>query len=177
MFLLDCIINCVYNIRKYKIIKYSKSGNSLSTTQNAAYDFIPVPSEWRQDGMNVNAAAGESKVRFKFQFSSAGGNNIYIDDINIGGVTAYEEVFRKLLNLSIKPNPVNFQTALRFELLGTAKVSYSIKDITGRTVYEKQIGVLNEGQYEYKIENDLASGLYLLDLNINEQHFIQKLVF
>jgi hypothetical protein len=159
------------------LIKYSKSGNTLATTQTSALDFIPALTEWRQDGMNISAASGEDKVRFKFQFSSAGGNNIFIDDINIGGVTGFEDIYKNLLSLSLKPNPVSYQTELSFELVNTAYTSYSIKDITGRKVYEMQLGKLLEGQYEYIIENKYAPGLYFLDLKINEQHLFQKLVF
>lgn len=159
------------------VMKYSKSGNFLETASDTSLNFIPSSNQWRHEAMNINAAAGQNNVRFKFQFVSDGGNNIFIDDININGVTGLEQLNAGAINLSISPNPANQQTVLSFELRSAAKVSYSLIDLTGRTVYENSLGKLTNGKHVLKIEKQFSSGVYFLDLKVNEQNFIRKVVF
>lgn len=159
------------------VLKYTKSGNSLETVNSTALNFIPTASEWRQDAMNINAAAGQNNVRFKFQFIADGGNNIFIDDINISGVTGIEQLNAEAINLAISPNPANQKTVLSFELSAASTVSYSITDVTGRNVFKSDNVKLPYGKHAYPIEKGFLSGLYFLDLKINEQHCIKKLVF
>ncbi len=159
------------------VLKYTKSGNSLETVNSTALNFIPTASEWRQDAMNISTAAGQPNVRFKFQFTADGGNNIFIDDINISGVTGFEQLNADAINLSLSPNPANQQTVLSFELITSANVSYLLTDVTGREVFKSKPEKLADGKHYFIIEKVFSIGLYFLNLKIDEQHVIQKVVF
>lgn len=87
-------------------LRYTKAGNFLQTTTTDMDDFIPNIGEWRQDKVQINAAAGEEYVRFKFVFKSSGGNNIFIDDINFGGLSSANNDL-PLNTFSISPNPTS----------------------------------------------------------------------
>jgi hypothetical protein len=159
------------------VLKYTKAGSSLKTSSSAAFNFIPTSSEWRQDAMNISTAAGQPNVRFKFEFTSLGGNNIFIDDINIGSVTGIEKLNVDAINLSLSPNPAQNQTVLSFELFAPATVSYSISDITGRILLQSTNEKKDAGNHFYTIYNPQAAGVYFITLNINGQRIVKKLVF
>ena len=86
-----------------KIIQYSQL--ITAPDQN---NFIPSFSEWKE--ATVTSILGPFCVqnfRFKFEFQSGGGNNLYIDNINISyeNTTGISESFSDLL--SVYPNPAN----------------------------------------------------------------------
>jgi PKD repeat protein len=159
------------------VLKYAKSGNSLKTITSTALNFIPTASEWRQDAMNISSAAGQPNVRFKFQFTSQGGNNVFIDDININGVTGFETLNVNLLNLTVSPNPAKGESHMNFELFAPAMVSYSLTDITGRILTQSIKEKRESGIQSFTIQRLNATGIYFLTLKINDQAFVKKLAF
>ena len=126
---------------------------------------------------DFNAAAGQSNVSFKFQFTSQGGNNIFIDDINIGGVTGLNDLTANEIGLTISPNPASQQTEIKFELYTPSKVSYSLTDITGRTIFEKSSIKYPAGNQNIIINKPINDGLYFIKLKLNEQQFVRKIIF
>ena len=86
-----------------KIIQYSQL-----TTAPDQNNFIPTFSEWKE--ATVTSIIGPLCVqnfRFKFEFQSGGGNNLYIDNINISyeNTTGVSKSF--ISEISIYPNPTN----------------------------------------------------------------------
>ena len=86
-----------------KIIQYSQL--ITAPDQN---NFIPSFSEWKE--ATVTSILGPFCVqnfRFKFEFQSGGGNNLYIDNINISyeNTTGISNSFTG--KVSIYPNPAN----------------------------------------------------------------------
>ena len=86
-----------------KIIQYSQL--ITAPDQN---NFIPSFSEWKE--ATVTSIIGPFCVqnfRFKFEFQSGGGNNLYIDNINISyeNTTGVSKSF--ISEISIYPNPTN----------------------------------------------------------------------
>lgn len=68
------------------VIRFVRGGSSLSgvSPTNAPY-FVGSPSEYESYSINIDQNFLVSDFRFQFLFQSAGGNNIFIDDINING--------------------------------------------------------------------------------------------
>ena len=86
-----------------KIIQYSQL-----TTAPDQNNFIPTFSQWKE--ATVTSIIGPLCVqnfRFKFEFQSGGGNNLYIDNINISyeNTTGVSKSF--ISEISIYPNPTN----------------------------------------------------------------------
>lgn len=158
------------------ILKYTKAGNSLETANNTSLNFIPLPADWRQDAMNISAAAGQPNVKFKFQFTYAGGNNLFIDDINISGVTGLIEKESNYLNLSINPNPAQQLTNLTFDLHSNEKVCYEIRDVIGKTIYKSIPVDLNKGKQTLQINTSFLSGIYVIDFCAGQGHYLRKLI-
>lgn len=65
---------------------YSKGGTTLETSSGSGASFTPsVASDWRQEVVSLDNYIGSSIV-LKFQAINDYGNNLFLDDINIGNI-------------------------------------------------------------------------------------------
>lgn len=125
----------------------------------------PGPSDWKTLKVEQTLSFGYNVegLRFKFQFISDGGNNIYIDDINVADASVLsveEKRERPPFEVTLHPNPASEHVQIR--LKGKGEVEHRLKDASGRTlrtgVFEGN-GKLQE--HELSVET-LSSGLYFL---------------
>ena len=158
------------------IMKYTKSGNALQTAGSSAINFIPAVNEWRQEGMNISAVGGISNVKFKFEFTSMGGNNIFIDDIQVASPTIIEDFMDNQPQISVYPNPSGSEMLMHIEIGLTSTFSYTISDIYGNPVFKMPPQKLPEGQHSFNIGNISQPGIYLLQVKINDRPFSKKLI-
>jgi hypothetical protein len=119
---------------------------------------------------NVTSAYWVDNFRFKFRFESDGGNNIYIDDINLysGGpsdnlVVGLNET--ELANTQVFPNPADDELNVRFTALTGQTVTVSVVDLLGNVLSTYTIQA-NEGENLVMLSTEsLASGMYLVRLS------------
>jgi PKD repeat protein len=154
---------------------YAKSASLLSTTGSfITTPFLnPLPSQWHTETFSLSSYLGQSTVHFKFEFSPGGGNNFYLDDINIGLVTSVKSA-QILKGLSLYPNPVTSS----FYIENSARVL--IKELVIYSVdMKEQLNLsveTNEEKVECKKLNSLASGVYFLKINSEEGCAILKFI-
>ena len=86
--------------------KYSKSGATLSTHAASTSQWTPAATtDWRHETVSLSSYAGMTSVLVRFKGTSNYGNNVYVDNINVVGVTGIAE--NDLLNgVNIYPNPI-----------------------------------------------------------------------
>jgi hypothetical protein len=65
---------------------YAQGGAGLSTAGSGGL-FIPNPSQWRTETVDLSAYAGSTDVIVQFQNINDFGNNLYVDNINVTGVS------------------------------------------------------------------------------------------
>lgn len=152
--------------------KQLRAGIDMSTGGILGGSYVPNgPDEWGYAVVNnVSAGYHHSDFRIRFEFQSDGGNNVYIDDINIlGSPLGIGESNLVQSDLLIIPNPVSDDAYLQFESSGSA-YDLSIVDLTGRTVRSVRHGGTNSGQQRIPLPiGELANGLYILALGHNDQ--------
>jgi len=148
---------------------YNKSGSTLATVQNTVGgSFIPSDStQWRSESINLNSYRFQKALQIRFQFVTDLGNNLYIDNINIGsGVVGIEDQSQQKAELSVYPNPANSDFNIKMNAPHSGKLNIVAFDLQGR-----KLGQLNEvpvfnGQQEIKVNKEqfgiLNNGLYLL---------------
>ncbi len=163
--------------RSWSATSYSKSGATLSTSGITTGNFTPSsPSQWRQETVNVNAVKLKPNVRFRFENTSDRGNNVYIDDINItGNYVGINEAEELQADFSVYPNPTQGTSTIDFSLSKASKVRLEVKDILGRTVAIILDDNIGAGMHQRKLPV-LRSGIYLVDLSVNNKHYVHKLV-
>jgi hypothetical protein len=72
--------------------------------------------------------------------------------------------------LTVSPNPFNSKALQSFTLGESYSVRLSLTDITGKTVWEKELGTLGAGNHSVILDvSDLKTGVYLSNLYLNNE--------
>ena len=161
------------------IQRYSKVGATLSTANPTNSTFIPTASQWRTETVSLSNVLTATDLRIKFQFYSGGGNNIYLDDINIFATTGINTPDIGVSAFSVFPNPLQENTMVSFYLANEQKINLTVYDMTGREVTTVYEGNLDAGDYQFPIstEGTLGSGMYFVRLtNAEGRSVTQKLI-
>ena len=125
-------------------------------------NFIPTYSEWKE--ANIVSLIGPfcvSNFRFKFEFNSGGGNNLYIDNINISyeNTTGTDSFINQ--EISVYPNPSSdFLKISAFKNID----EINIYDIMGKQVYSNKT---NTNTLDLNISN-FKNGYYSIKIKVGE---------
>lgn len=158
-----------------------KSASTMSSAPATDAAFTPSgTAQWKANSFTFSSTlAAKTNVRFKFHFKSNGGNNIYLDDINIDGTVGVEEN-KVINNLNIFPNPMNESAALSFGLSKEVKnLSITMRDVLGKEVTKIVNGqYFSAGRYTLSIDKEkkLQSGLYFIEFNADNKVTVEKLI-
>ena len=125
-------------------------------------NFIPTYSEWKE--ANIVSLIGPfcvSNFRFKFEFNSGGGNNLYIDNINISyeNTTGTDSFINQ--EISVYPNPSS--DFLKISALKNID-EINIYDIMGKQVYSNKT---NTKTLDLNISN-FKNGYYSIKIKVGE---------
>ena len=155
--------------------RYSKSGSQLATVSLQTNNFVPTASQWRTETVNLPMYANATNLRIKFELTSGGGNNIYIDDINMGGYSATENIIGEN-EMQIIPNPVSDDLKIKMNLIHATSGKIKIVDVTGRVIAEIFSGIINKNQIISYPASNISPGLYLVELETVDQKNIIRFV-
>jgi len=156
---------------------YSKNGSGLSTAPAiTTAAFVPSKTQWRTEGVNLNAFAGKSNVLVRFKATSAYGNDLYIDNINLSNSQLGILTYNLETGLSVFPNPAASLVNIRFILPQTEQVKLTIYNSLGQQVYVAEQGTLNSGEQLMELNTSaLASGIYFITLQAGDLTASKKL--
>jgi PKD repeat protein len=162
-------------------IRFARFGQRLESVPTQNTEFIPQTQEdWSEIVVTLpNEAQNSSNVLFKFEFTADGGNNIFIDDINIQNPTGVKENEAFNGNLLIYPNPAEGNSELVFTANNDLEnVSVVITDLRGSEVLEVPVAArYGSGQQRIALPTaTLPRGLYLLTINSSQGRATEKLV-
>ena len=159
--------------KSWSMREQMRGQTDLPTGSDQGGSFTPSSqSDWHEVIIdNIQVAHLQSDFRFKFWFESDGGNNLYIDDININGTpVGIEELNAESIGLNIFPNPITDVSILAFELDERAVIKMDVMDIMGRTIINLANSSLSQGQHQYPISRrELSNGMYFVRMSVNEK--------
>jgi PKD repeat protein len=160
--------------------KIMRGSTTLPTAPNASTNFVPNgASQWGYTEVtNIGATSHISDFRFKFVFEADGGNNLYIDDININGMpVGVDELQAPASGLVLMPNPATDQVRVITTLSRAAEVRMAIIDATGRIIIGQDLGSRPAGEIMIPIDlGALAAGSYLARLEVDGAASVARLV-
>ncbi len=151
------------------------SGTQLATAaQNSAWTPTSQANWVTVHLTNITSGYWTDKFRAKFEFESDGGNNMYIDDINIyeGApsetiVTAgIEENGIDIDGLSVFPNPTDNDLNIRFTLANAEQANLIVQDLSGKIVQSAMVNASEGSNLVMMDLTQLASGMYFLKVQI-----------
>ncbi len=147
-----------------KIIQYSQ----LTTAPNQS-SFVPSNDEWKE--AIVSSIIGPycvSNFRFKFEFTSGGGNDLFIDDINISLEDNTDMLKFEKNEILIFPNP----SSSRLNINSLIPIhNIQIFDLSGKLIINKN-RVLNDIS-SIDIES-LNKGFYTVVLNVKSEKITSR---
>jgi hypothetical protein len=138
--------------------------SSTSWTPSGSQDWVTVHMT------NITSSYFVKDFRFKFHFESEGGNNIFLDDINLYLGAPSDELVDlndelSDLEWSVYPNPTDDELNVRFDAAAGGEYTFNVTDIQGRSV--KSVTVMaNEGINILVLSaEDFAQGTYFIKIN------------
>jgi PKD repeat protein len=152
------------------------TGTSLETAPITTNSFIPSSSsQWKSGYATIPNTFLNTNFRLKFVFTSKGGNNIYLDDINIQPQVGIEDA-ELITGLAIFPNPGNEQVNVKFGIRQQKKITINIYNILGELV-ESKSGSYRAGDQTINISTrNYPNGYYTITLICDEQSTTQPLI-
>lgn len=155
------------------------SGAALSTGGVQTSSFIPTASQWAMQSVNLTGYGNQTDLFFMFRFTSNGGNNIYLDDINLSStITGIDSELEASLNFNVYPNPSSDKAIVAFDMINSQPVELTISNMLGQVLTLVPKSTLTAGEHTIVInENEqLQAGVYFVTLTIGQQRFVKKLI-
>ncbi len=160
------------------------TGSILSTiAQNSSWT-PSSQSDWVTVHMtNITSAYWTDQARCRFEFESDGGNNIYIDDINLYSGTPSDQIVGvsesdfEIEALAVYPNPVENDLSVRFSLKNADQATLTVQDVSGKIAQSATVNGTEGTNLVLMNTSNLASGMYFLNVQIGgSQKTIQFVV-
>jgi hypothetical protein len=156
---------------------YSKGGAALATAPSDTNQFSPSAAQWRSEVVNLNAFAGtgNNNVIIRFKGVSAGGNTLFIDDVNISNSPMGIQENTILGSLKIYPNPFSEHATIAFNLKQAGDVKITLSTVLGQVVYTTDKGMMQAGQNLIEFSgSSLSTGMYFLNISSGNKSLTEK---
>jgi hypothetical protein len=150
------------------------AGNNLSSLTSTTSWKPTQTTDWTTVHMiNVTSNYFSENFKMKFRFEGEGGNNIYLDDINLYAGAPSDNLVLGINGLSeinaleLYPNPTEGDIHVKYYALKNEKLTISITDITGKSVSLSQI-ISKEGSNLIILPTEgISSGTYFVRIGDN----------
>lgn len=151
---------------------------ALETAPMTSTAFVPSSlSEWKLGVATIPVTFMTSGFRFKFIYSSNGGNNIYLDDINIDVNAGIDNLNLIGSTMQLFPNPANDLVNVSFTLPQSKNLSLSIVNVLGQTIYESEKENYSVGEHSVSINTKhILPGMYFIKVADETNNFSKPLV-
>jgi hypothetical protein len=147
---------------------YLKGGTELSTSPDNQSSFIPTADQWRTDSVDLSAYLGQANLQVAFRNKGGWGNNVYLDNINLGSMANVHESVENFI--SMYPNPIQSGTCLNIHGEGIIRVNLISPD--GKSIKtEKKF----QGS-QFEIPENVTSGTYILQVETENQLLNRPLI-
>lgn len=139
---------------------YDKAGSTLSTAPAGTSAYTPTATQWRTESVDLSTVVGEADVLLMFESLSDFGNNVYIDDVNVGGVVSVGEL--NTASFEVYPNPSTGLFQVRTSI-AMANTDMRVVAMDGRLVSRQRWTAAAGATMELDLSGT-APGNYLLVL-------------
>jgi PKD repeat protein len=154
---------------------FYKTGAAMTTgaTQTTAY--IPNSATvWKTANINLGAYSTYQNVLIKIVNVTDGGNNLYVDNINLGANTVGVEENDIAADISVYPNPANQRITLHSKNAEFKNpVSVYIYNYQGKEIEKFNQIILQNHQMDISA---LPDGIYLFKISIGKNEIVRKIV-
>ena len=158
------------------------TGTELSNAGYVGTTFTPTQTQqWVDKTWILPPSLAVDNVRFKIEVSGGdGGNNIYIDNINIGSSSVGIDNIQKEENsFHVFPNPASGTLQIEITNFSEAQTEVAIYNSIGQLLINENVGRLSSGIQILPMDiSSLGSGIYLIQVTqggVKQQQIITVL--
>ncbi|MFN5148939.1 MAG: zinc-dependent metalloprotease [Flavobacteriia bacterium] len=132
--------------------------------------------------INVTTEYWVDNFRYKFEFEGNGGNNFYLDDINIYLGAPSDNIVLGLAEngdideLSLYPNPADNELNLRFSVNTAQEVVVQIQDVSGKVAETHAIQAAPGSNLVLMDTQKLAAGTYYASIKAGDAQKVLQFV-
>ena len=160
--------------------KFYKPGTAMTTGTTQTTPYIPdTNTVWKTANINLGTYSTNSNVLIKIVNVTDGGNNLYIDNINLGNIPTGIKNKNDVpdYSLLILPNPSSASFTIEYKLSKSDNISYEIVDIAGREITSSGAGKQSIGKYQIPVSTtEFSEGTYFLKMKIGAEVITRKLL-
>ncbi|HEU5052918.1 MAG TPA: T9SS type A sorting domain-containing protein, partial [Hanamia sp.] len=152
---------------------WERSGTDLQTVTGYSPDFVPFSNAWKNISLNLFDVVGKNDFQVYFVFKGNKQNNVYIDNINLYGITVPARL--KQQGYLIYPNPFHQQFIIRNYQVPVTLQSAHIYNSIGQLIWTKEYN----GKAYTLMNVDFSGpppGVYILKLTYTDKTVVQKIV-
>ena len=162
------------------VLRKSIHGDFLNSNVQSS-GFTPSADDWKKVTVtNINENFFVPNFRYKFEFISESGNNIYIDDINIVSpdyVGLEDGVIGVKQAASLFPNPTNNTRKLVLNGYSNNQVEVALYDINGSMIKILYNQTVEQNQVNVPINTfTLSKGVYVVSIKSDDKIETLKLI-
>ncbi|HLP11380.1 MAG TPA: T9SS type A sorting domain-containing protein [Flavobacteriales bacterium] len=160
-------------------VRKQVNGSAISSaTQTTPYN-SPVASDWQLfDVTSVPATFYTEGFRFRIEFESDYGNNIYVDDINLEITVGTNDILPNGVDFTVYPNPATDMATISYGLPIAQNIEIYVSDVLGKRVMTVDKGPKLAGENKATINTAQlhSKGIYFVTINSNGITRTQKIV-
>ena len=154
------------------------NGQQLTNNNSTSSEFIPFnANQWIPQTISIPSNyLNVTKAFFKFRyFPTDNGNDFYLDKFSISPFsTEVNEVAEDISAIKIFPNPSSGKVNVVFKSGNDGNVSITIKDITGKTIFNAIENLVPNTVFTKELDNIFqANGMYFISV-ANENNIITE---
>lgn len=154
---------------------YDKDREELNTVPYQQGDFVPTADQWRSETIDLSNYDGQT-VLLRFVNVHRRGNNMFIDNIEVDGITSVEMLEEFGFNAQISPNPNRGNFEVSIEALKALTATLEVYNTVGQVWESREVNLVNgHNQFDFKLQ-DAPSGVYLLKLKAEGNQLIRKMI-
>lgn len=156
---------------------FNESGAALATApplnQNNAF-FVPTADQWSNEQFDLSAYEGE-EVLIRFFITSAWGDMMYIDNVNLSNVVNVDDI-TTTEKLEVYPNPASQDVNIELSIDEPALVSVKVLDLLGRTIFAENVSSNKVSEVNHTINvSNYESGSYLLYITAGDRVIVRNI--
>jgi hypothetical protein len=157
---------------------WSATGSAHATTAPTSTYWLPdrtaTPTGWVKRSLSLNSLPSGSILGFRA--TDGGGNNLFIDDVNVRAGLSIKGENLVVNAITVSPNPAKDFATLSFHLNESSNVDVQVVDALGRVVVNQNNSNMTSGAQEVRINtSDLAAGLYLIKVSTGDNTITERL--
>lgn len=165
----------------WTLARIRKGTTNLPTGTATNTAFTPqTTAQWSGETLTLtNPSYMTDHFQLKYEFISYGGNNLYLDDINITAVDTlgnFIEITESPLEISLYPNPTSDAATLVLGSAAHKKTSVVLFNSAGEIVEQIYNGNLSVGTHSFAIPKQ-AAGFYIVQIQSGNAVTHRKLIF